>query len=447
MFWDEFHIAAIACIVVIIVLWLAFIFPVSSAARSMKKANRKIRKEISVKGDSSFLGDSEFRLFGNRRLSLKWNEYRENELNDVRDHFSPENVLNDTVNVSLLNVIPFLSFVICFIAAAGTYILKEELGTYSPEDHIWRLGIIAGAALISLIMAMVGRIAVFKLKKNSQSFTLWILRNHSEIPDTHTQLSVISEKLSMISDDNNRLLSELNKAFEETMIAAISPFIGNTTDLMERFVLAATDKQAESLDNLVAKYTVRTEEIYSEQIKKISSETSHMAEVQSEITDLLKQSANSSVAASRSVENISALITNVTAKYHDNLSRIDEMNLELSSSVSEFRELAGYIRQNYSSADDSIQSLAASQKEITDASLRANESLKAVAEDMLKAGEILKSNYTGITTDISQDVEKVFAAFDENLSQISVHLSRSIRELQEAVDELPDIIRRSTRDL
>ncbi|NCU27106.1 hypothetical protein EOM86_10365, partial [Candidatus Nomurabacteria bacterium] len=256
MFWDEFHIAAIACIVVIIVLWLAFIFPVSSAARSMKKANRKIRKEISVKGDSSFLGDSEFRLFGNRRLSFKWNEYRENELNDVRDHFSPENVLNDTVNVSLLNVIPFLSFVICFIAAAGTYILKEELGTYSPEDHIWRLGIIAGAALISFLMAMAGRISVFKLKKNSQSFTLWILRNHSKIPDTHTQLSVISEKLSMISDDNNRLLSELNKAFEETMIAAISPFIGNTTDLMEKFVLAATDKQAESLDNLVAKYTV-----------------------------------------------------------------------------------------------------------------------------------------------------------------------------------------------
>ncbi len=426
MIINEFHIASAACFCIFLIFWFAFYDKAISFGNSFKKTVRRIEKEYSERGDSSFINDTEFRLFRNRKLDLIWRRYLEDAApgrqnirqTDISEYFAPENLIPEVINVPLLNLMPFVFFAVAGCIGFGAYLYRDLSGVGIRTDDLWLSVIIAAALLFSVLLAVASKTAVYRTEKWMRAFVHWMTRKYCRTPDIGIR-----------------------------MLEMIRPFIDETTGIINSFVSAATDKQVESMDNMAAHFAARTGEIYGEQIAKISSETTRMSGLQGELAGLLKEAVLSGSAAARNVESITSIGQEVITKYNDNLTRLEEMNLALAGSVAEFTALAAFIRQNHSDDAERISSLAASFEQYMLQHTSAVNTLKTVAEDILNAGQILKNSYGGITTDISQDIEKVFVSFDENLSTISVHLSRSIQELQEAVDELPEILRRTARDL
>ncbi len=447
----EYLAAAAFILLIYFFIWLLTFVPVISIRNSLKRAVRDLDKNYKLNGDISFLSDDRFVLFRRGKLRKTWQSYLETSSvhgpSDISSFFGPESLAREVINVPLFDLMPFVFFVTGTLAAAGAYYFRQYTGTSGPDDLMISAGISAICLITAMLIAISSKVLVHRTKSRMTSFVRWMNKHYCGFPDFRTQLEGIAASLQDSIRKDFELISELKEGLNASLTGIMQPFLDDTTETINDFVLAATDKQIISMDNMAARHSESMEKIYGQQIERISSETSNMAQVQSEVTILLKEAALSSSKASRSVEDITSLIHDMTAGYAANLAKLQDMHMTLASSVDEFKELAGFIRLNYTGTDDKIVSLAASQKEILDVSLRANDSLRAAADDMLKAGEALRSSYGGISKDLSADVDKVFASFDENLSKISLHLSRSIQDLQEAVDELPEILRRASRDV
>jgi archaellum component FlaC len=217
------------------------------------------------------------------------------------------------------------------------------------------------------------------------------------------------------------------------------------------------------MQHLAEYFASTTTQLYLDQIEKISRTTESMAEIQSRTAETLGSVTTIYTESKDCIRQVGDISTKVLDRYDDYLSNVHAMNEKLSESVVQLEGLVEYIRNNSRNQNFTIDNLSKFQEDLLSVSNQSMNSMQtffndfndqysssiislhAASSDMLKAGELLKESYAGLAEGVNLEVEQVFHTFEEDLATISVHLSQSIHDLQEAIDELPEILRRISK--
>ena len=145
--------------------------------------------------------------------------------------------------------------------------------------------------------------------------------------------------------------------------------------------------------------------------------------------------------------------------YKENLEQLQSVNSLVEENIKSSSNLTEYINNSLKSNNFTVEKLTEFQKELIDVSEKSSNAMneffadfkdhyssyiiamKAASADMQKSGEIVKESYSGFATNLDREVSEVFGKFEENLTEISIRFAKSIKDLQEAIDELPEIIK------
>ncbi|MHB8962684.1 MAG: hypothetical protein ACYC5K_05975 [Saccharofermentanales bacterium] len=466
--FDLFYIVAALMTLLILVLWLALYMPVQKMMTALRRSRESLLKEWKIQGNYTFFLSEGYKMFSNKSLMAQWELYRASinrnkgqyEYTNICEYFSPDDMLEETTNTTVARFAPVVVFLLGFIltAVATTVYGFNNLLT---EDILLEAAILVlASALAALTMAIYYKQITYKTREQLRLFSRWISQGHNAIPSLSEEIADIRRSMQTYQQEQLKFYAKLSDHIAQTTKKAVRPYMESTKDVIEKFVQAATKRQVESMKHLAEYFANDTTRLYLEQIQKIHGTTVDMAEIQSRTAATLESVTTIYTESKDLIRQVGDTTNNALARYDNYMIHIEEMQGAVTATVKELRELVEYIRANAKNQNFTIEHISQFQKELIDTSARSTEAmqsffadfkdqysssiiaLRAASQDMMKAGEFLKGAYTGLADDVNSDVTQVFKTFEENLATISMHLSRSITDLQEAIDELPEILKR-----
>ncbi|MHB1454465.1 MAG: hypothetical protein ACYCYM_11000 [Saccharofermentanales bacterium] len=466
--FDLFYVVAALMALLILVLWFVFYVPVRRMTVSLRQSRQNLLKEWKIQGNYTFFLSEGYKIFANRTLMSQWKMYLASvsknqgryEYSNIYEYFSPDRMLEDTTNTAMARSIPGVLFLLGTILTAAVIAVYEFTGQLTTDLVMEAVALMLAVSLLSLTMSVYYRQITYMAREQLKLFSQWISQSHSTIPSLSEEIADIRMSMQTYQHEQLKFYAKLSDHIAQTTKKAVRPYMESTKDLIEKFVLAATKRQVESMKHLAEYFANDTTQLYLEQIQKIHGTTAEMAEIQSKTAETLQSVTTIYTESKDLIRQVGDTTNNALARYDNYMIHIEEMQGAVTATVNELKDLVEYIRINSKNQNFTIENLSQFQKDLIDTSDRSTAAmqsffadfkdqysssiiaLRAASQDMLKSGEFLQGSYTGLAEDINQDVTKVFRTFEENLATISVHLSRSIIDLQEAIDELPEIFRR-----
>lgn len=455
----------------ILILWLAFFLPVRRIQFAIKKSYNSLVKEWTIQRNYTFFLTDGYKLFSNKILKTRWELYMASvqrnkgrfEFANITEYFSPENMLKETTNTALASYIPAVAFFsgsILTAAAATLYLYEGLLTTKTISEAVL---LVLGLAIASLFLSIYYKHITYKVQEELTIFTTWITQNHQSVPSITEELSDLRRTIGSYQYEQLKFYAKLSDHIARTTKTAIKPYLEDIQKTIGLFVDAAIEKQVESMQNLAEYFAKDTTMLYLDQIRKISETTESMADIQAKTAETLQSVTTIYTESKECIQMVGDTTGTVLSKYDTYMAQVEEMQVAVTATVKEMQELVEYIRTNSKNQNFTIENISRFQQEFLDTSAKSAASmqtffddfkdqysssliaLRAAAVEMAHSGETVRDSYTGLTEQVNQDVLQIFQTFEENLATISVHLSRSIRDLQEAIDELPDVLKQINR--
>lgn len=470
--FDLFYGVTVLMILLTSALWLGFYSPVRRIKKSLKRSREILLKEWKIQGNYTFFLSEGYKIFTNRILKTQWEMYIAScnmheghyEYADINEYFSPKSMLEETTNTVLASFVPtiILSVGTILIAAAAMY--YKFMDQLTDQMLMEAVALLIAIVFLSICMAINYKQLTYKAKEQLMLFVKWISVNHKSIPNLSEQLSDIRKSMHSYQYEQLKFYAKLSEHITKSTKTAIKPYLDNTKKVIEKFVAAATERQVVSMQNLAEYFAKETTQLYLDQIQKISETTANMSKIQAQAAETLESVSTIYTESKDCILQVRDTTNDALTRYDAYLNNIEEMQTAVTATVKEMQDLVEYIRINSRNQNFTIENITRFQQELLNTSDKSTTAMQtfftdfkdqysstivalhAAASDMLKAGEILKGSYTGLAEDVNTEVMQVFKTFEENLATISVHLSRSTQDLQEAIDELPEILRQIKRE-
>lgn len=264
------------------------------------------------------------------------------------------------------------------------------------------------------------------------------------------------------------MAEEINKVF--------SPTVNKMDTLMEQFVSVATSNQQESLGLLVNSFVDSMNEILNDKfvllgdtldktcelqkanfemmdkvVNTISSQTSHLSELNDSIEKSLEniqnyesqiEKFNDSIIEHNneshrlitevleSQNNTHSAVQNFTENITDATSYINQVRDVVSNLETINSDSTSAIRQYCNETNNAISALNNQVKEFSSVSGNLINEIKTV-------GSRIHLECDGLESSLGSSLNSTFKVFDENLAEVTTHLNSSIKEMQALVDRLP----------
>lgn len=448
--------------------WLIFYNPVRRIRNALKNTVRSLKIESDFQKNSTFFMQSGFQMFKNKKLMKIWDEYLKSifveknvvQYSNIKEYFSMEKTVEGITNTSLASFVPIMLMTFGFVFDSAFLLYHQYKGIL--DGNILFQAAVAGlyVILLSLFMAVYNKSIIYRVRKQIDNFTNWISQQNNEITSINEQLGDLRFTMHTYQEEQLKFYARLTDHIAENTQKVIEPYLVETRTIIENFVTAATERHIESMEHLAEYFVTNTTQLYIEQIEKLSETTSSMAQIQNQTAETLKSVTTIYTESKDCIQLISDTSSNTLVRYDTYLEKVESMNVALISSVRQLEDLVDYIRINSRNQNFTIENLTKFQQDLIDVSDRSANSMKtffddfndqysssiialrAASNDIMRASDLLKGSYTQMADDITVDVNKVFITFEENLATISVHLSQSIQDLQDAIDELPGILKR-----
>ncbi len=465
---DLFQIAALAAATLMIVLLAALYGPISGMRQSLRTACRHLDREWKIQENPTFFLQDGFQLFSHKKLNLLWNRYLASIGNhkgdyryaDIHTYFSPTQAMEETVNTSLASFAPVLFALSGLLFTVAAYLYYTLFSAMTSLLWIEASVLLLGILLVALCMTVYYKSLVFSTRAQFHAFTQWITSTHQTLPGIAEQLADVRQTMHTYSQEQLKFYVRLNDHIAENIVKAVTPFLESTTKVMDDFISAATDRQIESMRLLAEYFAENTTRLYLDQIQKISDTTASMSEIQSKTAETLQTVTTIYTESKDCIRQVGDTSSQALERFNEYLVPVRSMNESLTESVRQLEDLVEYIRNNSRNQSFSIENLTKYQEDLLGVSNKSIHSmqtffddfkdqysssiisLRAASNDMLSSGELLKGSYAGLVEGVNKEIGQVFHTFEEDLAEISLHISRSIHDLQEAIDEIPEILRR-----
>ncbi|MHB1483952.1 MAG: hypothetical protein ACYCYI_04755 [Saccharofermentanales bacterium] len=463
-----FSVLIVIYILISLIFWMVYYNPIRIIKNSLMSTTVALKKELSINGNPAFFMQSGFQMFRSGKLTVVWNEYLSSfyvrksmfQYSNINEFFSEENIIGRMVNTGISSSLPMVLFIIGAIMGA-MYSLYYGYRTLLSEQIILRTAaLVLFAGLVSLTMFVYNKNLMYQTRRHIREFAKWISIQNNEIPSLNEQLGDLRHTMHSYQQEQMKFFARLPDHISETTQKALQPFLEDTKSAIENFISASTDRQIEAMEHLAEYFVANTTTLYSEQIEKLTANTEEISQIQIQTAETLKSVSTIYTESKECIQVIADASSNTLLRYDSYLEKVDSMNTALVSSVKQLDDLVEFVRINSQNQNFTIENLSKFQQDLIDVSARSTNAMQsffadfndqftssiialhAASTDMIKSGELLKGSYSEMAENINVDVNKVFAAFEENLATISVHLSETIIDLQDAIDELPEILRR-----
>ncbi len=446
------------------VLLLPEIRMVLAAGRGIKKVRR-----IAAAGGFAELA-LQPAVCGYERLDRLWRRYLENvkrtggaQTLDIDDYLTAELTRDNSGSWPPADVFPAGITAAGVLASAVLLLRSWQMTGRMEPDSLYAALAGAGLGFVFLVLhALVSSVFRRSLKSFAQA-----VRDSAGTGGggTAALLAAISAQLQKQSEEQRAFYDEFTDRASERLEKSVVPVLEQIGREVAEFVEAASGRQAESMDNLAGRFSDALTGAFARQMDDMSESARRMSEIQrgtAETFEMMRQVMDQSVdQTTRLNQSTGALF----ARLDGTLERLAALSDEAARSASVLNEVAGLIAAHSGRQSDTIEHLVAGQRQLTEisklyvdnmnsvvADLRDQYTstmigLRAASADMVRSGDHLREAYEGFSVATLQNITEVFRQFDENLTSISAHLARSITELQQAVDELPLILRHQTAAL
>jgi hypothetical protein len=213
------------------------------------------------------------------------------------------------------------------------------------------------------------------------------------------------------------------------------------------------------MGNLADLFLQKISTAYITQFERLQAVISQMAGIQEASSQSFENMREISMVSAEGLARMQQMNQAIFADFGAYLQKLGNMSDALTENLSSFTKTNEFMRANSEVQMETIKVLSEYEKELSRVSNLYTStmqtviseikdqysstmiSLRAVTVDMLKSGDHLRSAYGEFASSTVADIEQIFKHFDENLTSISAHLATSIADLQDAVDELPVILK------
>ena len=437
---------------------------VISIRSGVKTADKKIAQIIHSATESPELELSRYPEIGKKpRINLLWTEYlnamkrtRVPSAVNVETYFNYDRIFENNVRLQIADVFPVLLSVLGTLASALLLFIhtgNEGLDTqylYTAIEGVL-LGLIF--MLFQRSVSATTQKAISKLVANVDAYT-----NHgmtgSDVLLSEISLSLM-EQNSLQLENYERMSQKTSERFAESVIPVLQKIEGQ----VETFISAATERQAESMENLAGLFVEKMNAAYNIQFEKLGNIVSNMVHIQEASAESFESMRGIAEASAGNLSDMQKSIEAVFVDFGSYLDRLGGMGDALTENLGSITKINDYMRENAQAQTETIKTLSDYEKELTlvsgqytstmntvisdirDQYSSTMVSLRSITGDMLQSGEQLRSAYGSFSSSTVTDVETIFKHFDENLTSIYAHLAKNIGDLQDAVDELPAILK------
>lgn len=287
-----------------------------------------------------------------------------------------------------------------------------------------------------------------------------VMNSSKEMTDSYEKYLIQMKDMSMGIDANIKLMAQMLEYIDEN--AKNKDFtIEKLTSFQEDLIKTSQDSKDQMkafFDEFKNTYTnhLLTMQVLTERLDKSGSiiEKSY-----NDFNGSLGEISGFFESLKSGMDDVRNNTNELSAVYKENLDKLESVNNLIGENIKSSSDLTEYINNSLKSNNFTVEKLAQFQKELIDISDKTNSAMnefftdfkdhyssyiiamKAASADMQKSGELLSESYSGFTSNLNSEVSEVFAGFEDNLSKVSIKFAKSITDLQEAIDELPDIIK------
>ena len=443
---------------------LSLILPVMRTGRALTDAGERVSGILSEDASDPVSALAHHAVFPKDvKLNALWLEYllAARKAGDpafvpLSDYMDFDRILAVRSRLSLASVLPSLLTVTGVLASALLLLFPAAGKDIRPEC----LYPAAAGMALGLVFQFIYRPACAFAKKSAENFSA-VLRRFvgSGAEKESLLLSEIARALREQNTLQTGFYESLARRTPEGLAAGLLPSLKDIEKKVDGFLAAVTVRQEESMARLADEFVSALGVSFASQFSELSKTVAQMTELQERTAASLENMRDIASSSADALARVQEASGRMFAQFGGTIEKFEAVGGALTENLSALTGLTEYMREGAALHSDVVRAVSDYRQEfakisglytstmegvvadIRDQFSSAMISLRAVSADMLKSGEHLRGAYADFSASTVSAVENTFRQFDENLTSISSHLAGSIGDLQDAVDELPAILK------
>ena len=461
----------VAIAVVFLIGIVRCVTPMLRNRRILKRAARALRSGESKTGwqQETFLGRGS--------LMPHWNEYLANLFfsdgeyhnpSNVEDYINEETAIEDPGNAAMGSQLPgvmvslgFLGTLIGMsIGLAGMDFESAEkvmssMKTLIPGMRYAFMTSIAGvigSILFTLIISWVSGSAGKALEGFYRA-----MRSDAGIVtvDPLTQIAVYQQEQSqLLRALSNDLRTTMPKRMGVVMERAMLP----VQDSLDNFIAATSREQVRGVERIVDRFVGNMDDSLNGQFEKLAATMAESSRWQQQTGEAVRDTLVGLGQVTRNITEVQRMADSLLVKFDGYVNKLSAAQMQADDSYNHIVSNAQRLDATSEQQSKYLKSITQYQKEfqgtveefkgtaqqfaqaMEKASMRSAEALDKASDGIEKNSQVLQNSHAELILGINRGVEDTFGIFDENMVRMTQHLSRSVGDIQKAIDDLPKVL-------
>lgn len=448
-------------------------YPINDVMMSLNFVRERMRRESEDK--NCYLWDTykeEKELFQNQKLDQLFFEYQK-EMNrlsnqsagayqcDIEDYLNKE-LIDGMIQRNLLNLVPG---VMTGLGILGTFIgLSFGLQHFSTgttqeiSDSIAPLMDGIKVAFHTSIYGMVFSLFfhyIFKKKLEDASNTMYDFLNDFRkyvVPDNENE---VINRILLYQKQQVEGLSNMTDSIANQMANRIGEVMTKEFDRMnqsmDRFVEIASEQQVQGVQAIVHQFVTSMQEVLGEHFQNLLRSIEHTSELQMQNSDSLKHTIIQMDDATKKMQEInqtSLQILNDTMQYIGQVNQLNQAMVQLNQSNEKTMMLHNDISEKQQNQLVQLEEMSKDMIELgkqqSDAIVLQMQQMKnlsnSLSNELNDSSDRLEKVAISLNKQLIESLNRTFETFDENLAEITSHLSATITEIDATSSRVPNII-------
>lgn len=444
-------------IIIFIALWSFYICH-NKLLKERKHLKKFIKNKDKLTGSNkekiTYIDDNNL-LDKSNHIKILWNRYKldlgkksiDNKVLDIGSYFNKKTIIEALGKRQLAQIIPgtltALGILGTFLGLQDGVSNLETGNTEMLQDSISSLTQGMSLAFITSIVGILSSsLWLFFDRSLYKSYVDTILEFRTAFEEKFEYFYIESflNEMLLIERESRDSVKSMATDISLEFAKALDTSIGTMSNSLEEFTNKTSQNQVMAFEGVTSGFTNDLNELKTT-LQDLTSWHKEVKDGLSEVVEEIKES-------STNYKDINTNLESTVDKYTSMLDKLSGMNKETNNNMVLALRITDDLKDvalSNSSAVIDMNSLHELNREYLD---KSEESFKGINNDLVEIRESIKlmsseldESTMNFSESLKDGLDTTFNIFDNNLSEISKRLSGTILEINESVDEIPDIIR------
>lgn len=246
---------------------------------------------------------------------------------------------------------------------------------------------------------------------------------------------------------NDDLLPNMNATMTNIVSESLIPSLSNMNSSFEEFTDKASSSQSVALENMIDNFKEEIDNLVSIEFNELKSTlqelTSWHKGVKVELSELIYEIKESAL----NYQELNISSETVMGKYSELFGELNNINLNIGNKIELITDTMEVLKDLTAFNAETVEEIGLINKEATESYkivesslLKLNTNIEDAKDNLEIVSLGLEQSTINFSENLKDGLNTTFEIFDENLSEIGKRLSGTIVEINESVEEMPNII-------